>query len=277
MRHSRIFLLALLLAGGLLCPPWAWGTTRTGNPSGSAPPSTSVLSDFGGEALGNFGQQIIDRMTAPTKPNLNLTIFGGGFMSQDVGLTSTAIQAEQSLTQGLGLMVRVTGVQLYLFQRATSPLAPSNQAVGRLNYGRFQVGFDLKPTNSTSIMLLGGRDVGDSDAWSFETDISQWLLMGYSHPINLFLVPSYDTQNLITSSEIDITVMLKQNQSWAWMGGLGNSLSVGGFIHGVDGTTGPVMRLFYLPMQLGASLYAGYGSTGYDGMLILSKGFTLDD
>jgi hypothetical protein len=274
---SWLCAIALLMVGGFFRPACALATTRTGNPSAAAQPSAPAPGDSAKTDEGNFGQQIIERMTAPTKSSFNLTIFGGGYMSQDVGLTSTAIQAEQSLTEGLGLMVRITGVQLYLFQRATSPLAPSNQAVGRLNYGRFQVGFDLKPTSSTSIMLLGGRDVGDSDAWSFETDISQWLLMGYSHPVNVFLVPSYDTQNLITSSEIDLTVMLKQNQSWAWMAGLGDTLSVGGFIHGVDGSTGPVMRLFYLPMQLGGSLYAGYGSTGYYGMIILSKGFTLSE
>ena len=115
------------------------------------------------------------RLAAATSPHLDITPFGGGFVSEDYDDTDEGIQIEQSLTQGLGLIGRATGYQLYLRENTVSPLqASSNQTEARLNFGRFEGGIDISPLEGTNLYLLGGHDVGDSDAFVIEGDLSSW-------------------------------------------------------------------------------------------------------
>ena len=79
------------------------------------------------------------------QPHLDATLFGGGLASQDYYLTDEGIQLEQSITEGIGIVGRATGYQLWIEKNSTSPLAPSNHTANRLNFGRFQGGFDLSP------------------------------------------------------------------------------------------------------------------------------------
>src|SRR5215510_4822712 len=64
-----------------------------------------------------------------SQPRLSLTPFGGGFIAEDYAATYEGAQAEQTLTERIGLVGRITGYQLFITSNATSPLAPSNKPV----------------------------------------------------------------------------------------------------------------------------------------------------
>ena len=149
----------------------------------------------------------LSRLTTPAQPHLDVTFFGGGLASEDYYLTDEGIQLEQSITEGIGIVGRATGYQLWIEKNSTSPLAPSNKVANRLNFGRFEGGFDLSPATGFNFVLLGGHDVGDSDAWVIESDISMWFFLADPHPLNIFIAPVHDFQNDVTSSEIDFRVV----------------------------------------------------------------------
>src|SRR5208283_5339228 len=181
------------------------------------------------------------RLTTPAQPHLDVTLFGGGLASQDYYLTDEGIQLEQSITEGLGIVGRVTGYQLWVEKNSTSPLEPSDQPANRLNFGRFQLGFDLSPLQGFNFVFLGGHDVGDSDAWTVESDISMWFMLGDPHPFNVFIAPVHNFQNDVTSSEIDLRVVAMQTPDWILLLGAGGSVYGGGFINGIDGQGGPIV------------------------------------
>src|SRR5271166_948545 len=85
----------------------------------------------------------LERLTTPAQPHLSATFFGGGLAAEDYFLTDEGIQLEQSITEGIGIVGRATGYQLWIEKNATSPLSPSNRAVNRLNFGRFEGGLDF--------------------------------------------------------------------------------------------------------------------------------------
>jgi hypothetical protein len=213
----------------------------------------------------------LERITTLAQPHLDMTFFGGGLASEDYYLTDEGIQLEQSVTEGLGIVARATGYQLWIEKNATSPLAPSNKVVNRLNFGRFEGGFDLSPVEGFNFVLLGGHDIGDSDAWVIESDISAWFLLGTEHPINLFVAPVHDFQNGVTSAEIDVRVVAMQTPDWILLLGAGGSVFGGGFISGLEGQGGPIVGVYNRIYQIGADLQAGYGSPGAYGELNLYK------
>jgi hypothetical protein len=211
------------------------------------------------------------RLTTPAQPHLDATFFGGGFVSEDYYLTDEGIQLEQSITEGLGIVGRATGYQLWIEKNSTSPLAPSNHSANRLNFGRFQAGFDLSPWQGFNFVLLGGHDVGDSDAWTIESDISMWFLLASDHPFNVFIAPVHDFQNNVTSSEIDFRLVAMQSPDWILLLGAGGQVFGGGFISGLQGEGGPIVGIYNRVYQLGADLQFGYGSPGFYGELNIYK------
>jgi hypothetical protein len=213
----------------------------------------------------------IERLTTPAQPHLDATFFGGGLVSEDYYLTDEGIQLEQSITEGIGIVGRVTGYQLWIEKNSTSPLAPSNRIANRLNFGRFQAGFDLSPAPGFNFVLLGGHDIGDSDAWTIESDISMWFMQGSAHPINVFIAPLHNFQNDVTSSEIDFRVVTMQTPDWILLLGAGGQIFGGGFVSGLAGEGGPIVSIYNRIYQVGADLQFGYGSPGFYGELNLYK------
>ena len=219
----------------------------------------------------------IGRLTSPAPPHLDVTLFGGGLASEDYYLTDEGIQLEQSITEGIGIVGRATGYQLWIEKNASSPLAPSNHTVNRLNFGRFQGGFDLSPMPGFNFVFLGGHDIGDSDAWTVESDISMWLLLANPHPINVFIAPVHNFQNDVTSSEIDFRAVAMQTPDWILLLGAGGSVYGGGFINGLAGQGGPIVGIYNRLYQIGADLQFGYGSPGVYGEVTLYKAFSIPE
>jgi hypothetical protein len=213
----------------------------------------------------------LSRMTTLAQPHLDATLFGGGLASEDYFLTDEGIQLEQSITEGIGIVGRATGYQLWIEKNATSPLAPSNKVANRLNFGRFEGGLDLSPFQGFNFVILGGHDIGDSDAWVIEADISAWFLLQSQHPINVFVAPVHDFQNDVTSSEIDFRVVAMQTPDWILLLGAGGQVYGGGFIRGLAGEGGPIVGVYNRVWQLGGDLQFGYGSPGFYGELNLYK------
>ncbi len=60
-----------------------------------------------------------------TPGRFNLTLFGGGFGSNQYGTTQEGVQAEQSITQYVGVVARATGYQLYMGHGFSNPLVPN--------------------------------------------------------------------------------------------------------------------------------------------------------
>jgi hypothetical protein len=217
----------------------------------------------------------LSRITTPAQPHLDVTFFGGGLAAEDYFLTDEGIQLEQSITEGLGIVARATGYQLWIEKNATSPLAPSNKVANRLNFGRFEGGFDLSPMTGFNFVLLGGHDVGDSDAWIIESDISMWFFLADPHPLNIYIAPVHDFQNDVTSSEIDFRVVAAQTPDWVLLLGVGGQVFGGGFVDGLEGEGGPIVGIYNRLYQLGADLQFGYGSPGFYGELNLYKTLSL--
>jgi hypothetical protein len=217
----------------------------------------------------------LNRITTLAQPHLDVTFFGGGLASEDYYLTDEGIQLEQSITEGLGIVGRATGYQLWIEKNATSPLAPSNKVANRLNFGRFEAGFDLSPMTGFNFVLLGGHDVGDSDAWIIESDISMWFFLADPHPLNIYIAPVHDFQNDVTSSEIDFRVVAAQTPDWVLLLGVGGQVFGGGFVDGLEGEGGPIVGIYNRLYQLGADLQFGYGSPGFYGELNLYKTLSL--
>ncbi len=256
----------------------ATGATSTSPEPVPATPSIRALGfikpdDLETKSLKSLYQ--LARLTTPAQPHLDVTLFGGGLVSEDYYLTDEGIQLEQSITEGIGLVGRATGYQLWIEKDSTSPLAPSNQTVNRLNFGRFQGGFDLSPAPGFNFVFLGGHDVGDSDAWTVESDISMWFLLGDPHPINVFIAPVHNFQNDVTSSEIDFRVVAMQTPDWILLLGAGGQVFGGGFIDGIAGEGGPIVGIYNRVYQMGADLQFGYGSPGVYGQLSLYKTFSI--
>ena len=102
-------------------------------------------------------------------------------------------------------------------------------------------GLDISPWQGFNFVMLGGHDIGDSDAWIIESDISMWFLLASQHPFNVFIAPVHDFQNDVTSSEIDFRVVAMQTPDWILLLGAGGQIYGGGFISGLAGEGGPIV------------------------------------
>ncbi len=208
----------------------------------------------------------------------SLTLFGGGFLSDQYGTTQEGLQAEQSVTQYLGIVARATGYQLYMGSGFASPLLPNPpagvSASSRYNFGRFQGGVDFAVTPTTHVYVLGGDDGGDSHNANVEGDISSWLLVHSAHPINFLVSSVYSWQNNISSSSIDLRTVVLSTEDYMLLAGAGGVIYGGGFVSGVAGQGGPDLGIYYRSWQIGLDAQAGYGSPNGYGQITLYKQFS---
>jgi hypothetical protein len=225
-----------------------------------------------------FGQTVMPPPRAQPGPftllspeTLDLSIYGGGYVSADYATTDQGLQVTQSITQNIGLIGRVTGYQLYIHDNFDNPLNPRTGHRSRLNFGRLQGGFDFQLVEGTYVSILGGGDVGDSDAATAEVDMSTWLFRRSPHPINLAATSLYSTENRVLSSEVDLRAVAYSTDSYTIVAGGGGALYAAGFIHGVAGQGGPIFGLYLPGWRMGVDIQSGYGSAQEYGDISIYK------
>ena len=205
--------------------------------------------------------------------HVDVSIFGGGYASADYAMTEQGVQVSQSITQSIGVVGRVTGYQLYIHDNFDNPLNPGTGHQSRLNFGRLQAGLDFHLSDTTYIAILGGGDVGDSNAATVEGDFSNWFLAESRHPLNFAVSSIYNTENKVLSSEIDTRAVAYATPSWTVLLGGGGAIYGAGFVHGVLGQGGPIVGIYCPRWNLGFEIQSGYGSAKEYGEISLYKQF----
>jgi hypothetical protein len=209
----------------------------------------------------------------------SITGFGGAFRADRYATTQQGVQLEQSITNYVGVVGRVTGYQLYIGQGFADPLAPNQNehSSARLNFVRLQGGIDLSPYPLTRIYILGGKDIGDSDAATVEGDVSSWLYSYSKHPINLAASTNYNYQNKVINNEMDLRAIVWSGEQVMLLAGGGGAIYNGGFIKGLQGQGGIDLGAYLQQLQTGIDLQGGYGSAGWYGGVNLYLTFSLQD
>ena len=191
---------------------------------------------------------------------LQVTAFGGGYVSDKYAVLQEGTQVEQSVTPYIGVFGRATGYQLWIGGGFESPLAPGSGSFPRLNFGRFQGGLDFTLFPGTHLYVSGGHDVADSDAPLVEGDFSSWICLHSQHPLNASFSSMHDFQNGVTSTEFDLQAILLSTEKYMILGGAGGAMYNGGYLTDAQGQGGPDVGFYYRPWQLGVSAQAGYGN-----------------
>jgi hypothetical protein len=210
---------------------------------------------------------------AQSPGQLSLLLFGGGYWSTDYASTQQGFQLEQSLTKGISVVGRASGYQLYVGGGFDNPLDPGSGHESRFNFGRLEGGFGFSPMPGTYLYLLGGADVADSHAGVFEADFATWMFRTSAHPLNLALNVGYNSENLITSGEADLRVILHSDQRVVLTGGLSGAGFAGGFVRGFSTQAGAILGAYSPQWQTGLDAQFGYASTSVYAQLALFKRF----
>jgi len=234
-------------------------------------------------ALDAIGQSPDDwrRFLLPaTPPHLDVSLFtggieAGGFSPERYQVIVEGVEAEQSITRGLSLVGRATGIELWTHGNFSNPLQPSTTGKARLNFARLQGGIRLKPIKDLEVTILGGRDAGDSSAAVIEGDIRYSMLTRSEHPTSVSATTVHDYENGITSSEIDFRSMLFIGNSLAIYVGPGGQLYGGGIIPHLQGQGGAIVGAMLRRYNLGIELQSGYGNAGEYTQLSIFKGFSV--
>ena len=212
-----------------------------------------------------------------TPPHLSLTLFAIGYGNEKYGSTQEGFQLEQSVNGLFGLVGRAATYQIL---KGTigydSPLSPSSRSATR-DFGRFQGGVDFTLFQGTSLVLLGGEDVGDSDAPVIEGDFSNWFGTHTAHPYNVAFTGSHYYQNGVTSSTYDVRVMAVSTANFILLLGGGGAIWGGGSLAAIKTHGGPEIGIFLRRYHLNIEVQAGYGSAHMYGVVSVSRQFSLEE
>ena len=203
-----------------------------------------------------------DFFTIQRPGELSVNLFGGGFGSDTYGTTDQGIEFNQSITPYIGAVGRVTGYQLYVGSGFDNPLDPGTGYHARFNFVRLLGGLNVQPYPLCHLYLLGGSDAGDSSAAVVEADFSAWLKSYSRHPLNISGNVSYDYENHVTNSEVDLRAVVLSREKYMLFAGAGGSIFGGGNLGGVQGQAGPELGGYFRPLQAGLDVVAGYGTAG---------------
>jgi hypothetical protein len=210
-------------------------------------------------------------LTSP--PHVGVTIFSIGYGNEKYGSTQGGFQLEQSVNGLFGLVGRASAYQIL---KGTigydSPLSPSSHSATR-NFGRFQGGLDITPFQVTSLVLLGGEDVGDSDAPVIEGDFSTWFGIHTTHPVNVAFTGSHYYQNGVTSGTYDLRAMAMSTSKFILLIGGGGAIWGGGSLDGVKAHGGPDIGIFLRRYHLDIEIQGGYGSAHTYGVVSVYRQF----
>jgi len=207
--------------------------------------------------------------------HLGLTVFFSGFGSDTYATTNGGFQLEQSVTNYLGLVGRVSASQVYQGKGYNSPFV--TEATGVRTFERLEGGVDLSPTRSISLVILGGRDVGNSNAPVIEGDFSSWWFVYSNHPVNGAFSSIHFFENSVTSNQIDLRAVAYASGRWLLLAGGGGAIWGGGTVGKPNGQGGVDLGLFLREMHTSIDLQSGYGSSHLYGLLSVSTSFGWDE
>jgi hypothetical protein len=208
--------------------------------------------------------------------HLSLMLFASGYGSDKYGTTHGGFELEQSVTSYVGVVGRASAYQIDEGTGFDNPISPGHRSSVR-NFGRFEGGIALTPWQGTTFVLLGGRDVGDSDAPIIDSDFSDWLLLHTIHPINFSFSAAHYYENDVTSSRLDVRVIVLSTADLMLLAGAGGAIWGGGSVGVVKGQGGPDVGFFLRNWHLSVDMQAGYGSAHTYGLVSLSRQFGWDE
>jgi hypothetical protein len=209
--------------------------------------------------------------------HLSLTLFAGGYGNDQYGNSREGFQFEQSVTRFIGLVGAASAYQVYKGTAGfDNPLSPAHKSSVR-NFGVFEGGIDFIPFPGTSLILLGGEDVGDAHAPVIEGDFSSWLRIHTRHPVNLAFSGYHFYQNGVTSGTWDLRVMAMSTAEFILLLGAGGAIWGGGSVSNVKAHGGPDIGLFLRRLHLNVSVQGGYGSAHTYGIVTCSRHFSWEE
>jgi hypothetical protein len=208
--------------------------------------------------------------------SLTITPFASGFGSDRYGSMHEGFELEQTVTRTLNLIGRVSAYQIYQGSGFDDPLQPAARSSTR-NFGRLQGGVDIIPMEGVSLILLGGRDLGDSDAPVVEGDFSAWMARHAEHPVNFSFSGTHYYENGVTSSRIDLRAILLSRGAYMLFGGAGGEIWGGGSTGNAKGEGGLDCGIFLRRWHVSIDVQVGYGSSNGYGLVDFSKSFRFEE
>ncbi len=206
----------------------------------------------------------------------SLRLFSAGYGSEKYGTTHAGFEIDQTITRAISIIGRVIAYQVYQGTGFDSPLAPAHRS-GPRNFGLFEGGASLSPFQGTTFTLMGGENVGDSDAPVFENDFSSWLWLQSRHPVNFSYSTSHYYQNGVTNGLLDVRMVAFSTGRMLLLLGVGGAIWGGGSVGQAKGQGGPDVGFFVREWRVSVDLQAGYGSSRTYGMVSFSRSFGWDE
>jgi hypothetical protein len=218
-----------------------------------------------------------DFFTAANPQHLSLTVFASAIGAESMyAATHEGFQLEQTLNPYIGVVGRVSGYQIYQGGGWDNPLTDNRGSRPR-NFGVFMGGLDLLPFQGTSLAILGGRDVGDSNGARIEGDLSSWILLHSRHPINISFAGDHFYNNGLSSGMIDVRVVVSSSRELTWLVGAGGQLWGGGSQPHIMKEFGPDLGLLFREWKTSLDFQAGYGNSHGYGTIAVSHHFGWDE
>ncbi len=174
-------------------------------------------------------------------------------------------------------MVRLSSYQLYHGSGFDNPILPAPGRTTPFFFGRAAGGIDLAPWLGTHLLVLGGRDFGDSESSSIAAELSAWSSTVGRHPINLSLGFNHYFENNVTNGLIDLRMVCMSTGAMMLLAGAGSVIWGGGSARGPKVQLGPDLGVFIRRLQTRFELQTGYGSDHVYGILNMSRRFDWEE
>jgi hypothetical protein len=217
-----------------------------------------------------------DFFTGANPQHLGVTMFASGIAAESkYTATHEGFELEQTLTPYVSLVGRVSGYQIYEGDGWDWPLAGHGSRPR--NFSVLLGGLDLLPFQGTSLKILGGGDVGDSDRARIEGDYSSWLWLHSRHPVNLAFTGEHFYNNGLSSGAVDIRTVVASWREVTWLMGAGGQMWGGGSETHLMKEFGPDLGAVLRRWKTSIDVQAGYGNLGGYGTVSISRHFGWDE
>jgi hypothetical protein len=233
----------------------------------------SLISGFSSAA---YAQGFFRFLELENPGRLSLRLLAVGYGSEKYGTTHAGFEIGQTITPAISIIGRAIAYQVYQGSGFDSPLTPGSHSSPR-NFGLLEGGASVSPIQGTTFTLLGGENVGDSDAPVFENDFSSWLWLQTRHPINFSYSTSHYFQNGVTNGLIDARTVSYSTGRLLLLLGVGGAIWGGGSVGQAKGQGGPDVGFFLREWRVSIDLQAGYGSSRTYGLVSFSRSFSWDE